>query len=239
VAALLKGGGLGVRFSAAGVGRDPDTEYEVVGIAKNQKYLSMREPFPPIVYLASSQNASPGLTRRYVVRSTLLPAQITAAFGAALRKVHPDIAVRFAPLERQVGEAMLQERLMARLSVLFGGVALALAVVGLYGVVAYGVSSRRGEIGIRLALGARRGRIVGLMLGEVGVALGAGLIAGVLTALAVARAVRTLLFGLSPHDPAVVALAVALLGATGFAAAAIPARRAAAIDPVETLRDEC
>jgi ABC-type antimicrobial peptide transport system permease subunit len=226
-----------MRFTTVGVGPDPDTEYEVVGLVKNTTYQLLREPFPPIFYAASAQTPIPGLMRRYVVKSAQPAPQTIAAIGAVLREVNPDITVRYAPLERQIAEALLQERLMARLSLLFGGVALALALVGLYGVVAYGVASRRSEFGIRVALGARRWRIVTLVVGDVGVVLAGGLAIGLIVTLAVTQAVRSLLFGLSNDDPMVLGAAVLVLGATGLIAAAIPARRAAAIDPVQTLRE--
>jgi ABC-type antimicrobial peptide transport system permease subunit len=228
---------IGTRVTTVGIGPDPDTEYEVIGVVGNQKYSSLRDPFPPIFYPASSQTPTPGLTRRYLIKSSQPTSQTIASVAALLREVNPDITVRYLPLDRQIAEAMLQERLLARLSLMFGCVALALAVVGLYGVVAYGVASRRGEIGIRVALGARRWRIVALVLREAGLVLAGGLAAGLVVTLAVTRAVRSLLFGLSNDDPAVLSAAVLILAVTGLMAAAIPARRAAAIDPVQTLRE--
>ena len=126
---------------------------------------------------------------------------------------------------------------MARLSAIFGGVALLLAMVGLYGVVAYGVASRRAEIGVRVALGASRQRILSMILGDVGKVMITGVIAGCVLALAAGQAIRSMLFGLEPTDVATLAIAAGTLVICGFLSAAWPARRAAAIDPVKVLRE--
>ena len=102
------------------------------------------------------------------MRSTTAPAQTIAAISSVVTSFDPTAAIRYALLDTQIGEAMLQERLMARLSAVFGGVALLLAIVGLYGVVSYSVASRRAEIGVRVALGASRSRILSMILGDVG-----------------------------------------------------------------------
>ncbi len=127
---------------------------------------------------------------------------------------------------------------MALLSSLFGGLAALLAAVGLHGVAAYGIERRRREIGIRLALGADRRRIVASVLRENGRLIAAGLGVGTVLALVVTAAARGLLFGIEPRDPATVAAAVATLGAVALLASAIPARRAARIDPMSTLKDD-
>jgi predicted permease len=236
-ARFLDGRALGRRFSTTTVVGTIETTYDVIGVVSNQKYLQMREPFPPIFYPASSQIAAPGLTQRYVLRSLQPPARTIAEVGAALREIDPAISVRSATLERQIGEAMLQERLMARLSALFGGLALLLAAIGLYGLVAYTVASRRGEIAVRIALGAGRGRVLGMIIGEVAKMLGAGIAAGSMLALALAGSVRSLLYGLDANDPATLLLAGAVLLLAGLLAAGVPALRAARVDPAGTLRE--
>ena len=132
---------------------------------------------------------------------------------------------------------MLQDRLMARLSAIFGAVALLLAVVGLYGVVSYTVATRRAEIGVRVALGASRSRVLTMILGDVGRMLVIGVVAGTVVALAAARAIASLLFRLAPDDLATLALAIVVLIAAGLTASLWPARRAAGIDPVTALRE--
>jgi putative ABC transport system permease protein len=227
---------LGGRFATENAPGEADTVYEVIGIVRNTKYLDIRQPFPPIFYPASSQEP-PTLTRRYVVRSAGPPARSIAQVGALLNEVDPKISVRYSPLSTQVSEALLQERLMARLAGIFGIVALLLAIVGLYGVVSYTVASRRAEIGVRVALGASRPRVVGMILGDVSRMLVAGLTAGLIVSVLVSRGLGSLLFELEPSDPATFAAAAAALAAAGLVSALVPARRAAAIDPVTALRE--
>jgi ABC-type antimicrobial peptide transport system permease subunit len=126
---------------------------------------------------------------------------------------------------------------MARLSAIFGGVALLLAIVGLYGVVSFGVASRRAEIGVRVALGASRRRILSMVLGDVGRILIAGVAAGCLLAVAAGRGVRSMLFGLDGTDVVTLAAAALLLAVAGLLSAAWPAQRAARIDPMSALRE--
>jgi putative ABC transport system permease protein len=127
---------------------------------------------------------------------------------------------------------------MATLSGFFGFLAVLLATVGLYGVLSYTVAQRRNEIGVRMALGADRLRIVKLILGDAGILLAIGLGVGLLLALLGAKAAGSMLFGLKPSDPVTIAFAIAALGAVGTLASYIPARRAAGQDPMAALRDE-
>src|SRR4029434_5287113 len=142
----------------------------------------------------------PGLTRRYVIRASAAPAQTIAAVSSTVAAFHPTAPIRYALLDTQVGDGLLQERLRARLSSIFGGVALLLAIVGLYGVVSYGVASRRAEIGVRVALGASRPRILAMILGDVGRIMAIGIVVGGVLALAAGRGIGSLLFGLEPDD---------------------------------------
>jgi putative ABC transport system permease protein len=124
------------------------------------------------------------------------------------------------------------------LASLFGGIALFLAAVGIYGVLAYQVSQRRKEIGIRLALGSDGGRIFSLIVSEGLMLLGLGVVVGLAGAFAIRRAMETQLYGVQPMDPAVLLLVTAVLGAVAFLACAVPARRAAHIDPLVALTDQ-
>ncbi len=126
---------------------------------------------------------------------------------------------------------------MARLSGIFGGVALLLAIIGLYGVVSYSVASRRAEIGVRVALGATRRRILSLILGDVARIMAIGIFVGGGLALAAGRGIGSLLFGLSPNDITTLVIAAGLLVIAGFLSAAWPAKRAAGVDPVSALRE--
>jgi len=154
-----------------------------------------------------------------------------------VRAPNPTSGIRYALLDTQVGDGLLQERLMARLSAVFGAVALLLAVVGLYGIVSYTVASRRAEIGVRVALGASGARIVRTILGDIGRTMAAGLVAGGLLALAAGRGLASLVYGVSSTDVMTLSAAAAVLAGAGLLAAMWPARRAAAIDPVAALRE--
>jgi putative ABC transport system permease protein len=228
---------MGRRFTVPTDTGQPGTELEIVGVVGNQKYLDIRESDPRIFFVPSIQDEAPRPVRRYVIRAAQPPAQTMAAITAAVTALDPTVTMRFSTLEDQLRDAMLQEGLMARLSAIFGGVALLLAVVGLYGVVSYTVASRRAEIGVRVALGAGRARIVAMILGDVGRMMVAGVAVGAVLALVAGRAIASLLYALNPNDPATLATAAGLLIAAGVLSAAGPARRAAGIDPVKALRE--
>ena len=235
---FLKGAGVGARFTVPDDRGGKGTDYEVIGVVGDQKYLDIHETRPKIFFTSSVQDRDPlGLTRRYVVRASMPVSQMISAISTAVAAFDSTAALRYAPLETQVMEAMLQERLMARLSAIFGSVALLLAIVGLYGVVSYGVASRRAEIGVRVALGASRSRILSMVMGDVGRILIAGVVLGCILALAAGQGIRSMLFGLDGNDAATLAASASVLMACGFVAAAWPARRAAAIDPVKVLRE--
>jgi len=141
-------------------------------------------------------------------------------------------------MDEQIGAALVGERLLATLSGSFAALALVLACIGLYGVMSYDVARRLRDIGIRLALGARRAQVVGQVLREASIVtiLGTGL--GVAGAIAASCLVSTFLFGLAPNDPGTLAFAMAVLSVTSLVAGYLPARRAARVDPAVTLRTE-
>jgi predicted permease len=237
-ARFLTGDPIGQRFtlpsdSTSGAG----ITYEVIGLVADQKYGDMREVNPRIFYVPSVQEPLLPPTRRYVVRSSRSAASTIAAIGAVVSRFDPSLAVRYSVLETQIADALLQERLMARLSTLFGGVALLLAIVGLYGVMSYTVASRRAEIGVRVALGATRVRIVSMIMNDVARMMLAGVVLGTAAALVAARGIRSLLFGLEPDDPLTLLVAIAALVVTGVVAALWPAKRATGIDPLSALRE--
>ncbi|HYE88175.1 MAG TPA: FtsX-like permease family protein, partial [Vicinamibacterales bacterium] len=236
--AYLKGAGVGARFHEPDDSGGAGTDYEVVGVTADQKYMDIRDTRPRIFFIPSAQLPEPpGLLRRYVIRATTPPAQTINAMTSVVGGFDPTATIRYALLDTQIEEALLQERLMARLSTIFSGVALLLAIVGLYGVVSYGVASRRAEIGVRVALGASRPRILSLVLGDVGRILLAGIAVGCVLALVAGRSVRSMLFGLEGSDATTLAMAAGTLLVGGFLSAVWPARRAASIDPVRALRE--
>jgi ABC-type antimicrobial peptide transport system permease subunit len=154
-----------------------------------------------------------------------------------LTQVDPGVAFTFGTFDQLVEATVTQERLIAMLSAFFGGLALLLAAVGLYGVVAHAVSARQREIGLRIALGADASSILRLVFARVGVLIAAGLILGLAGSLWAAHFVEALLFQLTPRDPLTFGGAAAVLVAAGVLAAWLPAHRAARLDPVAVLRE--
>jgi putative ABC transport system permease protein len=225
--------------SVAGL-KNNDVPKEIVGVVADAVYRNLREPIPPTLYVPLAQ-----LNESFAVPSISLsvrsgtgsPALLSRSVAAAIAGVNSDLAVTFRPLANLVNASLTQERVIATLSGFFGGLALLLAGLGLYGVTSYAVSRRRSEIGIRLALGAAPGGVVRLVLARVALLVGAGVIAGVLVSLWTARFVEALLFGLTPRDPMTLVAAALILAVVGALAGWIPARRASRIDPAQVLRD--
>jgi len=212
--------------------------YQIVGLVQNSKYQNLREDFKPLAYVAESQNKEPGLGLHFMVRSTLPLGSLMAAVKKTVLDENSQISLQFQVFTTQVRESLLRERLMATLSGFFGFLAVALATVGLYGVISYMVERRRNEIGIRIALGANRANVLNLVLREAGVLLVAGLAIGIGLALAVGRAASSLLFGLQPNDPVTIGASVAGLAVVAIAASLLPAMRAARVEPMVALREE-
>ncbi|MBV8896165.1 MAG: ABC transporter permease, partial [Acidobacteriaceae bacterium] len=222
---------------AADVGKAEDA-YQIVGWVKNTKYTELRETAKPIAFLAIRQSANPGAFATFVLRMDAPPAVVMQGVKAAISALNPSIGVELKPLAHQIEESLLRDRLMATLSGCFGGLAALLATLGLYGVIAYMVARRRTEIGVRIALGADRINIIGLVLRESVLLLIFGITAGVALALWSARAAAALLFGLASYDAFSLLAAGALIIVVALSAAYVPARRAAALDPMTTLRNE-
>ena len=156
----------------------------------------------------------------------------------AINEVNPAISLEFTVLERAIQVSLLRERLMAMLSAAFGLLAGLIAAIGLYGLMWSTVARRSNEIGIRLALGAARGRVLRMVLADAGLHVAVGLTLGVALAVAAGRWVGSLLYGLEPSDPATLAGATGLLAIIGLLATLAPALRAARVDPVRALREE-
>jgi predicted permease len=217
----------------------PDSFYEVVGLAADSKYASLREDPEPIAYLAADQLEHPTDSETSFVLKSGAPLGVTIRIlPSVIHGIHPGIQYRFQVLADNIRESLVRERLMATLSGIFGLLAGVLAMLGLYGVMSYIVARRRHEIGLRLALGAERGGVVLLVLREAAQFVGAGLIAGAALALFLARAAEALLFGLKPWDPFTLGASIALLALVAITAAWLPARRAASMDPMKALRQD-
>ncbi|HLK17690.1 MAG TPA: ABC transporter permease [Bryobacteraceae bacterium] len=212
--------------------------YQIVGMVKNSKYQSLREDFKPIVYVAMTQDKIAGLGTRILARSTASLGSLTAALRRTILDENPEVSLQFRVFDTMLQDSLLRERLMATLSGFFGFLAMALATVGLYGVISYMVARRRSEIGIRMALGANRANVLGLVLREATMLLLAGLAIGTGLAIAAARTTSSMLFGLKPTDPMTIGLSIALLAAVALAASFLPAMRAARLEPMLALREE-
>ena len=209
----------------------------IVGVVRNIKYADMRDPFEPIIFLASTQDPEPG-PMTMVLRGRKDAASLVAPVTREIAGIDPRILIDFRMLDAQIRDSLVRERLMAALSVFFAALAVLLAAIGLYGTMSYMVARRKTEIGIRLALGAGRGRIAGLIVRETAWLVAIGAAVGLALAVAAGRAAASLLFGVTPGDTATLAAAVAALAAVALAASLLPARRAARLDPTAALREQ-
>jgi predicted permease len=229
---------LGLRFWREATPRNPEMLFEIVGVVKDSKYRDLRRALPPVVYLPQLQDPHPTTFAQVLVRSSLPPAATLSAVKSAVTQINPDITATYQVFDTMIRDTLLKDRLMAWLSSFFGLLAIVLAAVGLYGVIAYVVAQRTNEIGIRMAIGASGGEILRMFLGETVVLLASGCLAGGAMSLAAGRAASALLYGLKPYDPMTFVVAAALLAAVAMSASFIPARRAARVDPMVALRYE-
>ena len=212
---------------------------EIVGVVADAKYTSLREPTHRTVYQAVLQRPGMDTSLRLEVRTTGDPLPLLGAVRAAVRETGSNVPVKNeTTFDRQIDESLIQERLMATLSGFFGALALLLAGIGLYGVLAYTVGRRTAEIGIRMALGAGRRSVLWMVLRDTAGLVVCGIGVGLPLALASARLAGTLLFGLTPADPPTMALAVFTMLLAAGAAGYLPARRATRVDPMVALRYE-
>jgi predicted permease len=216
----------------------PDLTYEVIGVVKNTKNRNLRDDLGPIMYFANTQETDPQPFLSVVLRSRGDVDSLRGTVARAVAGAHPAIAFELQTMSRQVRNALLRERLMAALSGGFAVLAVVLAAVGLYGLLAYGVARRRTEIGIRLALGSTRAGIVRMVVRELALLVPLGVGAGLGLAIWSGRAAGALLYGLQPSDPWTLALGVVALITVAVLASVIPAVRAARLEPTVALREE-
>jgi len=237
-ARLLSAGGnsIGKRF---GFNADKPTEIEIVGVVRDAKYGNLRDESPPTVYVPWLQELSRVGGVTFEVRTAGDPVAFATAIRQAVREVDPNLPVAGVRTQvDQANESLRIERLFARLISFFGLLALLLAAIGLYGVMAYSVAQRTKEIGIRMALGAQRYNVLKLVLSQgmiltlIGVVLGAG------AAIGLTRLMKSLLFGVSATDPVTFIAIALLLAAVALLASYVPARRATKVDPLVALRYE-
>lgn len=219
-------------------GQARQTWIRIVGICGDARYSSLREEPPPQFYLPYVQQQEVG-GMTYQIRTTLSPAALAPILLRTVQSVDRDLPVTDLRTQREQIDATLTiERTLAALASGFGLLALALACVGIYGVMAYSVAQRTNEIGIRLALGAEPTRVRRMILRESATLTIAGVVVGLIAALLLARLVKSMLYGITPYDPVTLSGGVALLLSVALAASWIPARRAASVQPMQALRHE-
>jgi len=235
---------VGKRFSTSAhdsdghAGKLANQWIEIVGVCADTRYASLREEPPPQFFLPYVQQSEIG-GMTYEIHTRLAPGAIAPVLRKVVQQVDPDLPlVNVRTQEQQIQADLEQERVFVTLTSGFGLLALALACVGIYGIMAYSVANRRNEIGIRMALGAQPGQVRGMILRESTWLAFAGIILGVGAAALLTRLVKSMLYGIQPNDPATILGSVAILLTVALAASWIPARRAARVQPMEALRHE-
>jgi predicted permease len=237
---------VGKRFGLGGVEHSGD--YEIAGVINNLVMRNPRQPVPPpmfflpLLQMSKAEWADNGKSRSNVIGSIILrmdgyPRDLSSQVMRSLGEIDPNLTMLSVfKMEDMLGGEMLHERLLARLAELFGGLALLLAAIGLYGSTAYAVARRTSEIGVRSALGATRSRIIGLILTGALSQVAIGLALGIPAALGAGRILADQVYGVKTSDPWILGIATCVLASCAAAAGLIPALRAAGIDPVKALR---
>ncbi len=216
---------------------DDTNSFKIIGVVGDAKYVEIREATNATVYLSTFQKIRPD--SQFVVRTMVPPAQIVPAVRQEVQRLLKTVLLgKVTTLAAHVDASLVQERLIAMLSSLFGAVGSLLAAIGLYGLLAYTVTRRTNEIGIRMALGANRIDVIRMVLREAVLTVSAGLVIGIPISLAAGKAAAGAIADLPPEDVGTVVFGVAAMIAIAIAAAYAPARRAARVDPMEALRYE-
>ena len=226
---------IGMRITS--VDGDRRATYQVVGVARNAHTQNLRDRVEPRYFVPATE--PPPNSPTFLIRTATRPRRWWPPRGRLSNAWTPPCRwYPFASIEEQMAPLTAQDRTTAQLAVAFGCVALALAAIGLYGVLSYGIARRRGEIAVRIALGARPGSVIAMILGETAVLLIAGLVLGGGLAYAASRLIDSRLYGVAPQDPLTLALAASLLVLVALSAAYLPAQRASRLDPMAALRRE-
>jgi putative ABC transport system permease protein len=215
-----------------------DKALEIIGVVQNAKRDSLDQDFLSTAYVPLAQVHNLREDTTFEIRTATAHGALIPAVRDAIASVNKSASLQFTTLKQEADDSVLQQHLMAILSGFFGALALLLTAIGLYGVMAYVVTLRRHEIGIRMALGAQQRSILRLVMRDAAIVLTAGIAAGLLGSIWITRLVRQLLFGLTPNDPLTLALAIFALVIVALVATYIPARRAMKVDPMVALRYE-
>jgi predicted permease len=225
------------RHLTTGTTRQNHGTAEIVGVVEDAHYTSIRDGKPPTLYLYYRRPPGMKNAATFEVRTAGAPGSFASTVREIVHDVDPALPVYGVMTQtEQIRTSLRQERLFARLATLLGGVALLLSAIGLYGLLAYNVTRRTAEIGVRMALGAPRARVLWMVLRQSLLLAALGLAAGVPLALTGTQILSSMLFGLAPRDPATMATAALAMMALAAAAGYLPARRAARVDPLVALR---
>lgn len=215
--------------------------YEIVGVVGDAKYEDLRTGTTKTMYIAWTQREGEQPTRySYLARLTAGdPRRLAPGLGRLIRETDPSLRLRTAVAYSQIIDRSIStERIMATLGGLFGVLAIVIAALGMFGLLTFHVARRTNELGVRMALGASRGRMMGLVLRDVAVLVATGIVIGGGAALMLSGLAGKILFGLTPTDPCVFGIAASILASAALAAGWLPARRAARVDPLVALRHE-
>ena len=212
--------------------------FTIVGVVASAKYRNLREESSATAYLPATQNAQPAPGTNILLRTDGDPLVMIPSIKRLMTGVHRLVTVEFNTLSSQLESSLRREHMLAWLSGIFGAIALALCMLGLYGVMAYTVARRRNEIGVRIALGADNGRVLRMVLGDVTRVVVIGIAFGAAGALATGKLVTSFLYGLKPTDPVILATAGFTLLGVALVAGLIPALKASRVDPVSALRED-
>jgi putative ABC transport system permease protein len=214
----------------------PAPPIQVVGLVKDSKYGDLREETYAQAFFPIAQIPENDEQESFELRTATPPSVLIAAVQETVAGVNKAIPIQFHTLAEQVDDSLVQERMLATLSAFFGGLALLLAMIGLYGAISYLVAQRQAEFGIRRALGAEPGSILRLVMRDVAGVLAGGIAAGLCISLAATGLLQKMLFGLAPRDPFTLVAAIGLLSAVALLAGYLPARQAMQVDPLVALR---
>jgi predicted permease len=220
------------------VGDTASPPREVIGVVRDAKYQRLDEKPRAMAYFPYGVGTNAGNWANFEIRTARPTASVVRDVERIAAGQSPAIALEFTTLSIQVSESLTRPRVLAALSGFFGGLALLLAVIGLYGTMSYSVTQRRNEIGIRMALGAGSRRVLGGVIGEALRLVALGVVVGTVLALASTRLIASFLYGVAPKDPTTLAISAGVLALIAMASAAAPAWRASRLDPVSALRED-
>jgi predicted permease len=213
-------------------------DVEIVGVVKDAKYNSVRDDAPATMYVPYAQQARIG-GMTFALRTSADPTKAVASVREAIKRIDPNVPIlKVSTQTEQIEQRFAQEKVFAQAYALFGGLAVLIASIGLFGLMSYSVARRTNEIGIRMALGAKREDVVGMVMRESMVLVAAGVVMGAAIALGAGRLVASLLYNLAPTDPVTIASSAVVMILISLLAGYLPARTASRVDPMVALRDE-